>query len=230
LTLSEQALWAVTNIIGESAKHRDLVVSHGLLNILATYTPMIGQLGYTTSGKSMERMLAWAYSNLLRHKSTQLPMSRLTLIAPCIVAILKKSTDNDARKDACWAMDYLTAKGGDILQVAINSGAIPLMVKLLVSGEYSLVVPALCVLGNFAADSTAMTQVVIDTGILSTVLSSLITSPSASIVQKGCWLVSNVLAGTHAQVQAVIDAGLLKLVFESLCIPTSMCGSRHPGP
>jgi len=56
-------------------------------------------------------------------------------------------------------MDYLTTKGKETLQVALGSGVIPLMVKLVASKDFSLVMPALCVLGNFAADCTAMTQV-----------------------------------------------------------------------
>jgi hypothetical protein len=59
-------------------------------------------------------------------------------------------------------------------------------------------------------------QVVIDTGILSDVLPSLLMRSKTSIVKVACKLVSNVLAGPSYQIQAVIDAGLLKQIFNAL--------------
>jgi hypothetical protein len=173
----------------------------------------------------------------VKHSQTSpLPLPVLTQIAPCIAAIIEKCTTNiKARKAACCALYHLTASGEHAVQVALDSGVIPLMVGLLSWwGEEWLGVPALRVLGNFAAASGVVAQVgttnltsvtydwiavfqaVVDTGILSSVLPSMITSPSAAIAENSCRLISHVLAGIQPLVQAVIDAGLIKPIFKAL--------------
>jgi hypothetical protein len=56
-------------------------------------------------------------------------------------------------------MSNLTAGSDESLQIALDSGVVPHVVKMLEAKEDSTVAPALHVLGNFSAGNNEMTQV-----------------------------------------------------------------------
>uniref|UniRef100_A0A915DWU8 Importin alpha n=1 Tax=Ditylenchus dipsaci TaxID=166011 RepID=A0A915DWU8_9BILA len=193
--LSEQAIWAVANIAGDSVQLRDHVIEEGLVPTLQKLMLNLNNLSV-----SFVRTLAWTYSNLVRHKNPQLPYGILKDLAPGIAALLKFK-DLAVQQDSGWALSYMTTA-----QIKTSSW----------HTADGLIAPALRVLGNFATGSDTLTQVVVDSGVMMKVIPSLLKRTNVSIVKECCWLVSNVVAGTEQQIQHALDADLLPLLFDVL--------------
>ncbi|GMT29369.1 hypothetical protein PFISCL1PPCAC_20666 [Pristionchus fissidentatus] len=205
LNLAEQATWAVANIAGDSAQLRDFVIQSEGVQALMYLCERISTL--TTSFK---RTLAWAFSNMCRHKNPHAPLPVLEVLARGLCNLMQ-SDDYNVRQDACWAVSYLTDGPDEQIVLARDAGLMPFVYKHLTEDD-GLVAPALRVLGNMATGNDSLTQTVIDLGTLKALPTVARKAKSSSIVKECCWLISNVIAGTQKQIQAVVADGLLGMI------------------
>lgn len=75
--------------------------------------------------------------------------------------------------------------------------------------------PALRSVGNIVTGDDIQTQVVVNCGVLSPLL-SLLNSPKEAIRKETCWTISNITAGNSQQIQLVIDANIFAPLIDIL--------------
>lgn len=76
--------------------------------------------------------------------------------------------------------------------------------------------PALRTVGNIVTGDDMQTQVAINCGVLSALL-SLLSSPKDSIRKEACWTISNITAGTTSQIQVRLSSNLLNVMWLPFC-------------
>lgn len=208
--VAEQACWAIANIAGENPDTRNLVLEAGILDAVEPLFNKLDELNV-----EFVRTLAWLHSNLCRHKSPAVELNVLRVIAS---RLRKCLVHNDAtvRQDSCWALGYLTDGSDDQVNVALETDCFQPAVELLKSSKDAEVAPALRVVGNFAAGSDVLTQVVVDNGILDVIRLLMERTRSQIILKESCWVLSNVIAGTREQINAVIKAKLISSIVNVL--------------
>ncbi|KAK6021256.1 Armadillo/beta-catenin-like repeat protein [Ostertagia ostertagi] len=237
--LAEQALWAVANIAGDSAQLRDHVIGklsipckkkgggcQIFLGVLILFTDLRWNnckgvealMSLVERLDSLEvscaRTLAWAFSNMCRHKNPHAPLAVLSVLSKGLAKIVAHE-DKQVRQDACWAISYLTDGPDEQIALAKTSGVLPHVIKFL-SDSDAMVAPALRVLGNMSTGNDELTQCVVDLKTLDEIIPLSERSRSTTVVKECCWLVSNIIAGTQSQIQAVIDAGIMPFIIEVL--------------
>ena len=118
-----QAVWALGNIAGDSAKLRDLVLGAEAL------MPLLRQLDPNTTRMSMLRNATWTLSNFCRGK----PQPNFELVKPALptLAGLIYSNDEEVLTDACWALSYLSDGTNEKIQAVIDAGVCRILVELL---------------------------------------------------------------------------------------------------
>ncbi|KJH49850.1 Armadillo/beta-catenin-like repeat protein [Dictyocaulus viviparus] len=193
--LSEQALWAVANIAGDSAQLRDHVIQCNGVEALMALVERLDSLEVGCA-----RTLAWAFSNMCRHKNPHAPLQVLEVLSKGLAKIIAHP-DRQVRQDACWAISYLT--DGPDEQIALAK----------TSGEFIVRSPN-CIYLFILTSIPA--QCVVDLKILDEIIPLSERSKSTTVVKECCWLISNIIAGTQTQIQAVIDAGIMPFVIEVL--------------
>ncbi|AQK84441.1 Importin subunit alpha [Zea mays] len=188
---SEDAVWALGNVAGDSPKCRDLVLGHGGL------FPLLQQLNEHAK-LSMLRNATWTLSNFCRGK----PQPNFDQVKPALPALqqLIHSQDEEVLTDACWALSYLSDGTNDKIQAVIESGVHP---------SASVLIPALRTVGNIVTGDDMQTQCVIDNQALPCLLNLLTTNHKKSIKKEACWTISNITAGNREQIQAVINANII---------------------
>lgn len=193
----EQAVWALGNIAGDSPSCRDYVLSCGALK------PLLNLLGDSRK-LSMLRNATWTLSNFCRGKTPQpdwttvrtraslVTVARLNSfigqIAPAlpVLAKLVYSLDDEVLIDACWAISYLSDGSNDKIQAVIEAGIPRRLVELLMHASTSVQTPALRSVGNIVTGDDVQTQVIINCGALSCLL-SLLSSNKDGIRKEACW-------------------------------------------
>lgn len=203
LTLADQCLWAIANIVGDSHELRDYTIGLGIIDVLEYMNSHIGDYKVDTV-----RTMAWTLSNLCRHKQPHPPLEVMRKIFPLVLSMMQFS-DKAVIQDACWALSYMTDGSDEQIMIAATPECVKILVDMISSGYETCVAPALRVFGNFATGNDYLTQLVVDSGILRKVLADLINKEKPVIVKECAWLLSNVLAGNQEQIQAVINSGLL---------------------
>jgi HEAT repeat protein len=195
----EQAVWALGNIAGDSAKCRDFVLSLNCLEPLLRILQSNPKL-------SMMRNATWSLSNLCRGK----PIPSFNYIQPAMptLASFLWHTDEEVLADACWAISYISDGPNDRIEAVIQANIVPRLIELLMATQTSVQTPALRTIGNIVTGNDKQTQVIINGGTLPC-LGMLLSHPRKGIRKETCWTISNIAAGSTDQVQALIGAGLL---------------------
>jgi len=203
----EQAVWGLSNIAGDSAQCRDIVLTHGVLD------PLLQNL-FEASRISMLRNAAWAMSNLCRGKPA--PAWGLVSGALPVLARLLHSTDDDVLANACWTISYMSDGLGDRQTEIINAGVTHRLAALLLHPSTKIQGPVLRIIGNLVAgEDHAQTQFAINAGILPG-LATLLASTKTAVCKDTCWVISNLTAGDRAHLQAVIDAQIVPRLIHAL--------------
>jgi len=202
----EQAVWALGNIAGDSAKCRNLVLQANALRPVLEQTKKQDKI-------SMMRNATWTLSNFCRGK----PAPDLELISPVLGALseLLYKTDVDVLTDACWALSYFSEGECARIQRVIDSGVTHRVVNLLSHQSPLVQTPALRVIGNIVTGDDNQTQIAIRCGTLQA-LKTLLNHQKRGIRKEACWTISNITAGNREQIQEVINTGLLPPLVELL--------------
>mmetsp|Transcript_11535 Transcript_11535/g.27665 ORF Transcript_11535/g.27665 Transcript_11535/m.27665 type:complete len:523 (+) Transcript_11535:157-1725(+) len=203
----EQAVWALGNIAGDSAKLRDLVLSHNAL------MPLLRQLDPNTTRISMLRNATWTLSNFCRGKP-QPPFEQVKGALPTLASLIY-STDEEVLTDACWALSYLSDGTNEKIQAVIDAGVCRRLVELLMHNSPQVKTPALRTVGNVVTGDDNQTQLVINCSVLPCLL-SLLSNERKGIRKETCWTISNITAGSKDQLQAVIDHSIIPALVRML--------------
>ncbi|EKX35427.1 hypothetical protein GUITHDRAFT_79857 [Guillardia theta CCMP2712] len=203
----EQAVWALGNIAGDSAKLRDMVLGQNAL------MPLLRQLDPNSTRVSMLRNATWTLSNFCRGK----PQPVFDLVKPALptLASLIYSNDEEVLTDACWALSYLSDGTNEKIQAVIEAGVCRRLVELLMHHSPQVKTPALRTVGNIVTGDDNQTQLVINCSVLPC-LKALLTNDRKGIRKETCWTISNITAGSKEQLQAVIDHDIIPILIHML--------------
>eukprot|EP01091_Cochliopodium_minus_P014985 TRINITY_DN5216_c0_g1_i2.p1 TRINITY_DN5216_c0_g1~~TRINITY_DN5216_c0_g1_i2.p1 ORF type:complete len:278 (-),score=46.76 TRINITY_DN5216_c0_g1_i2:490-1323(-) len=173
--VSDQAIWAIGNISGDSHITRDILLENGIVD---AFIPL-------TKRKTISKNLVWSISNLCRG-NPQPDYEKVKRFYPFLKNVLQQD-DQDIIFDALWAVSYLSDGPNNRVQDVIDNGMAGLAVGFLRSlNSILLPVPALRILGNIVTGNTQQTQAMIDLGVLPT-LKMLLKSPKKSLRRETCW-------------------------------------------
>jgi hypothetical protein len=201
--LREQCTWALGNIAGDSAEHRDVVLRAGALPYVIAQLDG-GDRALTTL--SALRNATWALSNFCRSKPSPV-LADVTPALPVLTTLLGHA-DPQIVEDACWAVSYICDGQGERIQAVVEAGVCAKLVALVAHPHVRVRIRALRALGNVVSGDDEQTQAALDGGALSALRTS-IDSSNDSIRKEACWALSNVAAGSPDQIQAVLDADLV---------------------
>lgn len=199
----EQAIWALGNIAGDSAKYRDQVLEAGITE------PIVKMVSTKILSTPFMQNVAWTLSNLCRNKNPPTADHYLLEIVPSLMRLMEKS-DKQTLSDTCWALSYITDGANARIQLVLESGITRKLIEIL-NGvpETVLLTPVLRTLGNIVTGTDEQTQICLELGVLEPFV-TLLRHTKANIVKEAAWAISNITAGTQRQIQCVIDAKILE--------------------
>ncbi|CAA2957591.1 importin subunit alpha-like [Olea europaea subsp. europaea] len=184
--VDKKAVWALGNVVGNSPKCRDLVLSYGSL------MPLFAQFN-DKAKLSMLRNATWTLSNFCRGK----PHLQFEQVKPALLALAHLIHTNDRR-------------------TVIEAGVCPRLVELLLHPSPSVLIPALHTVGNIVTGDDIQTQVIIENRALPCLLNFLAQNYKKSIKKEACWTISNITAGNKDQIQSVVEAGIISPLVQLL--------------
>ncbi|XP_030748012.1 importin subunit alpha-3 [Sitophilus oryzae] len=205
--VSEQAVWALGNIIGDGPVLRDYVIELGIVQPLLSFVKPEIPISFL-------RNVTWVIVNLCRNKDPPPPIHTIDELLPSLSALIHH-TDTNILVDTVWALSYLTDGGNDQIQMVIDSGIVPKLIPLLSHKEVKVQTAALRAVGNIVTGTDEQTQAVLNCDALSH-FPALLTHAKEKICKEAVWFLSNITAGNQNQVQAVINAGLLPNIIYNL--------------
>ena len=190
--VSEQAVWALGNIAGDSSEHRDMVLSSDVLTnlrhlrdhcICALNSSVKNTFGNDLTREQIKlllqdsnclplidllRRISWTSRNLYR--GTPQPDSKYIKDTIEMSNEMLKIPDTDTIQEAAWGFGFLTdgdeeKEFSEKIRLIKECGALKRLVECLDHFEYRVRHPALRTLGNIVARSDEGTQDVLDMGI-----------------------------------------------------------------
>ncbi|XP_065179225.1 importin subunit alpha-1-like [Sycon ciliatum] len=226
LTLQHQSLWALGNIAGNSAVHRDLIASSGVIPYIIQ---RLQGCDIHTKNNPQERKIAflapWVLSNLCRFNNPSPSRQLAEVLVPILVLILGNPSglfSQTELRDCCWGLSYLTdgypgEDGVDPLKEMICSDfqLVPVVVGMIQKSSVnnvSILVPCVRFLGNICSGTNAQTMVAINAGILSVAPALLVVGVDRLIIKETIWLLSNCISSSMALVKVIAEAGLMTTI------------------
>jgi len=201
----DQALLALSNIVGDSTALRDKVLDSGTIDTLVEIMP----------GRTMSTAQngVWFISNLVKIK----PLPRLETMSQ-LVRILREILairDPDASSGACWALATITDLSDDsdpdTVSMVISSDILPVVLDAARNPNVDVAIPSLKVIGNGLSGCDGDADTVMAAGVLDTLLAILRGGGDDSLAKEAAWALSNIAAGTEQQLQAMLEKpGLIR--------------------
>lgn len=108
--------------------------------------PLINIINKATNKNTIKHG-TWALSNLCRGR----PLPKFNLVKaaiPTLCAVLINSTESEVLTDAAWALSYLSDGDETRIDMVIQTGVIPALVRHLEHPYLSILIPSLRTLGN----------------------------------------------------------------------------------
>jgi len=194
--VAEQAIWAIGNIAGDSPQFRNMILKLGGLD------PLLYIID-NSKNKNTIKHGTWAVSNLCRGR----PLPDFDLVKkaiPTLSRVMQEEVDPEVLTDAAWAISYLSDGDENRIDMVIQTGIVPALVKHLDNPFLSILIPTLRTLGNIVTGTEAQTNIVLDVPNVITKLFKLVKHEKKAVRREACWTLSNITAGTSYQIEAVI--------------------------
>ncbi|CAD6194868.1 unnamed protein product [Caenorhabditis auriculariae] len=207
MSVCEQAVWALGNIIGDGPHFRDYCLQLGILQPLLSFIIPDIPIGFL-------RNVTWVIVNLCRSKDPAPSHEVVQTILPAL-ALLIHHQDINILVDTVWALSYLTDGGNEQIQMVIESGVVAHLVPILGHTDVKVQTAALRAVGNIVTGTDEQTQLVLECDVLK-YIPGLLAHYKEKINKEAVWFVSNITAGNAQQVQAVLDAGLIPMIIHLL--------------
>jgi hypothetical protein len=204
----EQAIWAIGNISSDCVFYRDNIIKAGGLNNLVTVINRI-------TDESLIKHCCWALSNLCR--GSPLPKYenvRSAIPILCRAIATGQLNDKEILADCCWAISYHSDSNKAKIQLVLDTGVVPRIIRNLSESAMGLLIPSIRILGNISTGSAEHTNELIVNGVLDP-LEKVLDHTKKVVRREASWVVSNIAAGTRFQVEALLGKeSLLKLVLK----------------
>lgn len=210
--LWESALYGISNIAGDNAQARDVVLKEGvLINILQLCTPEIA-----SKSKKLFETTVWCLSNLTRHK----PKPDFALVSQAFPVLEKllECNNPDVLQSTCTALlqltddetennaklDYICKRYPNILNKIVY-----ILSQSNTIGDVNLrkniqvCLTRIC--GNYAVGEHMHCQMLIDAKGIPILFNILKNCEFPPVRQFICWTLSNIASGTTSQIQLLIE-------------------------
>lgn len=207
--LVHQALWGLSNIVGESAIYRDLIVNLNLLNTIFEYFQEETQL-------EILKTVIWFMDNVSRGKPHVKP-EFIKCQYKLLNHIMKFCYDEQICTDFLWNLAHITEINPDLIKDIMASNLLQSLKEAhfqSILSNNKMLVPFLRVLGNFSSDdsSTAPTSYIINMNIFD-ILLNLLESSSIGVQKEIAFIFSNIAAGTFDQMTVILNLpGLIEKI------------------
>ncbi|KIO22821.1 hypothetical protein M407DRAFT_27694, partial [Tulasnella calospora MUT 4182] len=208
--IADNAVWALANVLGDSARLRDRVEEEGGVAALVKLVDR-GEPSF----EKVQRKAVWAiFCYLKPWSSCKLPITKIKHLLPCLARYIQETPVNEANMESLeYAVQALDRTRNHDLQRKdfIATGVVPRLAKLLADSSSSIILQkqVLACLGYVVSGSDDERGVAFDAGLLPGLLVALETK-DGELCRLALWNASNVAAGSHSQVCALLDFGLLK--------------------
>lgn len=205
--ISEQAIWAIGNIAGDCSLYRDMILKYNGLSYLIDIVDK-------SDNKNTIKHGTWAISNLCRGRP--LPKFESVKIAiPILAKMMTVSTESEVLTDAAWALSYLSDGEEQRIQLVIDTGVLPHLLKHVTHPFLSIVIPCLRTLGNIVTGSDVQTDTVLSMPNCLQTIFSLLNHEKRSVRREACWTLSNIAAGNEDQIRQLIsNKGLIEKLMQ----------------
>jgi hypothetical protein len=152
------------------------------------------------------------------------PVPPLRIIAPAIPLAVEMTEFPDAQVavEAMWTLALITDGPTERIQAVLDSGGLPVLMRLLPSARRDIETPALRTLGNILCGTNIQCSLAIDHGAISalrSVLQAHSQDVSPNVTKAVLWALSNVAAGTTEHVHALIQADVFSDIAPHIASP-----------
>jgi len=155
-----------------------------------------------TSDSTILEEISWAISMILRE-----PNSGTKRLVKALI-FLVRSNDMMVASNAAWALSYIVNNSADFIDLVVEEGITPDLVRLISSGELQVTIPALTILADIVRMKFEQTDSILMYG-AGPVVVSLLGVGNIEIVKKCVTIISHITSGSIQQIQKIIIAGAI---------------------
>lgn len=204
------AIWAISNIAGDSVHGRDLVLSHNAVPALQTLVQSKQDSPYFFAAI---RDITWMLTNLCRGQPSP-DIESIKLVLTLLGRFLP-SYDIETNLNVCRTLSYISEGPDHYIQAVLDSGLAPKIMRDLTSDAADIRKLAVKTVAHLTKGTVSQTQIIIDLNLLP-LLVRLLLSLDQRIYEDISRTIANVTAGTTEQIQAVVESGVFPLVIALL--------------